>query len=155
MSRRPGSLFETAAALGALAGTWLLFHVRGQRAVSASVRRAMGVQASTVEELAASRWDVWVTTRALRRAERVWPLRVACLQRSLALQSLLSRHDVAGRLRVGSRIEDGDLAAHAWVEVGDYVLDGHGARPDFAPFPAPGTRGAPEVMPRDEEGPTP
>ena len=133
---RPGlrALLECGVALVVLTKLMLLFRVRGRRAVSARTRAAMQREASTRQELAAAQWDIWMTVRALARAEAIWPLRVRCLQHSLALQRLLERHGVSGRLMIGSRMDGGELAAHAWIEVADYVLDREAKRGAFAPF---------------------
>ena len=42
---------------------------------------------------------------------------VTCLTRSLLLDALLRRHGVASQLRIGVRLSQGALDAHAWVEV--------------------------------------
>lgn len=39
-----------------------------------------------------------------------------CLTRSLLLRWLLQRHSVAAQLRIGVRLVDGRLEAHAWIE---------------------------------------
>ena len=39
-----------------------------------------------------------------------------CLTRSLLLRWLLRRYGTASDLRIGVRFEEGELAAHAWVE---------------------------------------
>ena len=45
-----------------------------------------------------------------------------CLSRSLTVMRLLAYQRVAGSLRVGVRLGDGALDAHAWVEVADVPL---------------------------------
>lgn len=40
----------------------------------------------------------------------------ACLARSIALRAVLARRGVETSMRVGVQREDGELAAHAWVE---------------------------------------
>jgi hypothetical protein len=148
VNRRLSAIAETAAALCELAHTTVLFRVRGSRAVSAAARRAMQ-RSSELEVGVESRWDVWRSVRALRRAEVLWPLPVLCLQRSLTLQAMLDRHEVPSRLHIGSRLEGGTLEAHAWVECGPYVFDaGSGG---FLPFPPPRVEdAAPPPVARDD-----
>jgi hypothetical protein len=54
---------------------------------------------------------------------RVWlyTARGACLLDSLVLASVLLRHDVDARLHIGVTLTP--FSAHAWVQVGDCVLD--------------------------------
>lgn len=44
------------------------------------------------------------------------PIAVSCLTRSAVLAWLLRRRGIAARLRVGVRILDGRMEAHAWLE---------------------------------------
>lgn len=50
-----------------------------------------------------------------------------CLRRSLALVWMLRRRGVAARMVIGVRRDNGEMAAHAWVEAGGRVV---GDRPD-------------------------
>lgn len=60
---------------------------------------------------------------------------VTCLTRSLLLDALLRRRGVASQLRIGVRLAQGVLDAHAWVEVAGVPVND---RPDvdeqFAAF---------------------
>lgn len=132
---RRAKLFETLDALGLLIRTTLLFRLRGRRAVARATRVAMAVEPASQADLEASRADIWAATRALRRARRAWPVPVRCLQSALVLQELLRRRGAAGRVRIGSRLDDDRLQSHAWVEVGDYVLDPQHVWADFVPLP--------------------
>jgi len=59
----------------------------------------------------------------------------SCLERSLALCWQLARRGVAADLRIGARKEAGRFQAHAWVEMGNVVLNDSGeAHLHFAPF---------------------
>lgn len=49
-------------------------------------------------------------------AARQLPVRSSCLTRSLVLHGLLLRRGLASEVRVGVRLADGRLDAHAWVE---------------------------------------
>jgi Transglutaminase-like superfamily len=44
------------------------------------------------------------------------PLSVSCLPRSMTLWSLLRRRGIDTEIRIGVRLDDDGLAAHAWVE---------------------------------------
>ncbi|HLV26342.1 MAG TPA: lasso peptide biosynthesis B2 protein [Gemmatimonadales bacterium] len=60
---------------------------------------------------------------ALSRAAQYGAVRPACLVRSLALQRMLRRHGThASELRLGFRMSNGNLEAHAWVELNDMVI---------------------------------
>ena len=59
---------------------------------------------------------VQAAQRAVRQAEAAMPFRMACLQRSIALQALCRRHGVATTLQIGVRKQANVLEAHAWVE---------------------------------------
>lgn len=84
-----------------------------------TVRRSCAHEAATVEALA----------RALMRSERHSPFPGTCLSRSLALQFLLARRGITSILRLGGRLVDGRLEAHAWVEYAGAVM---GSPPDLA-----------------------
>lgn len=49
-------------------------------------------------------------------AARHHPLPATCLSRSLLLRWLLHRRGISTELRLGARLADGKLDAHAWVE---------------------------------------
>jgi hypothetical protein len=61
-----------------------------------------------------------------------------CLTRSLYLWWLLRRRGIDSQLRIGVRLTDGALDAHAWVEhAGIPVNDRQDVSTDFAPFAEP------------------
>jgi hypothetical protein len=65
-------------------------------------------------------------------------VRASCLARSLTLGRLLNRRGAEARLRIGVRTGGEQLAAHAWVEWMDRVLDDHPHRVlGFAAFDRP------------------
>jgi Transglutaminase-like superfamily len=73
-------------------------------------------------EYAASRQEA----RWLRNAARVlrrWPWDRSCLRRSLIIGWILRRHDP--ELIIGTRVHNGEVAAHAWVRIGTLDLDTH------------------------------
>ena len=58
-----------------------------------------------------------------------------CLTRSLLLDWLLQRHGVSSHLRIGVRVTQGRLCAHAWVEFEGLPLnDRADVALEFAPF---------------------
>ncbi|MCG2786865.1 MAG: lasso peptide biosynthesis B2 protein [Anaerolineae bacterium] len=50
-----------------------------------------------------------------------WPPKT-CLPRSLTLRWMLAQREVASALRIGARKMDGQLKAHAWVELGSHPI---------------------------------
>ena len=56
-----------------------------------------------------------------------------CLSRSLTAMRLMSRRKIAGRLRVGVRLDGGALEAHAWLEVGGVPVEP--GKAGYEPFP--------------------
>jgi hypothetical protein len=61
-----------------------------------------------------------------------------CLIRSLYLLWLLRRRGVSSSLRIGTRLTDGQLKAHAWVEVADQpVNDPHDIAENYVAFDQP------------------
>ena len=70
--------------------------------------------------------------RLVAIAARHGPFRGRCLSASIALESLLRRYGVDGRLRLGIRRHDGRIEAHAWVEHrGEALNETHST---FEPF---------------------
>jgi hypothetical protein len=60
---------------------------------------------------------------SVQRAADYGVFRPKCLVRSLALTRLLHRHGIEGsRIRIGVRVVDRKLLAHAWVELDGRVL---------------------------------
>lgn len=61
--------------------------------------------------------------RWIEAAARHLPLRARCLHKSLALHAWLRNDGIFGELHIGVRMMDEDLEAHAWVTVGEYVVN--------------------------------
>jgi hypothetical protein len=60
------------------------------------------------------------------------PWESACLAQAVAGKFMLRRRGLASRLFLGTRREaSGDLAAHAWLQLGPEILLGGGGRPTF------------------------
>jgi hypothetical protein len=63
------------------------------------------------------------------------PIPCSCLTRSLVLDWMLRRRGVESNLRIGVRLVEGRLEAHAWIEVDGHPLNDSTAVTDrFAPF---------------------
>jgi hypothetical protein len=61
--------------------------------------------------------------RAISRATRYGVFRPKCLARAVALSQMLDAHGIGGhRIRIGVRRADGTFIAHAWVELGTWIL---------------------------------
>lgn len=117
----------------------VLFRVGGRRAVARRTAAAMRGHPSTQAELDACGVDPWHTGRAVWRAKRFLPLRSSCLQTALATHMLFARKHCTAVVRIGVRGPGED--AHAWVEIGDFVLDDQRISSRFAAFtPRPEVR---------------
>ncbi|MDD2921325.1 MAG: lasso peptide biosynthesis B2 protein [Anaerolineales bacterium] len=55
--------------------------------------------------------------RLVGYAARLHLIPMTCLDKSLALQSMLSRRKIAAQIKIGAQKIEGTLYAHAWVEV--------------------------------------
>jgi Transglutaminase-like superfamily len=107
---------------------------RGRQVVALATHEAMAREASAQCALDAAGVDAWSSALALWRAKKWLPLHSTCLQTALALQMLFDAKGVSATIRVG--VAGGPLA-HAWVEVGDFVLDDQGLSDRFAMFDVP------------------
>lgn len=128
------SALDTCRALRALAWTTLLFRLGGRRAVARATLAAVvpiaRPDAGPVDEA-----TVWRAYRAVRRAKRLWPFPVRCLQTALVLHEVLTRRGLSAVVCLGVRLNDGDLEGHAWVEVGGRPLDDAHIWQTFAALP--------------------
>lgn len=76
---------------------------------------------------------------AVERAARRLPLRLVCIQQSLAVLWMLRRRGHAAQLHYGVRSGDGEISAHAWVSMDGQILIGEagaGTHACVATFPA-------------------
>ena len=83
--------------------------------------------------------DAWAWAERIGRlvniAARRGPYKATCLGKSLALWWLLRRRGVAAELRIGVRLNEGVLDAHAWVEhAGVPINEQPDVAEEFAPF---------------------
>jgi len=60
----------------------------------------------------------WIGWAVENLGARPW-MNALCLPRALAAQAMLRRRGIAGRLCLGVSRADGELNAHAWVEIGN------------------------------------
>jgi hypothetical protein len=135
ISRKLVRARDTVYATGFLATVHLRFLLRGQAAAARWTAQAMRVEPATQAELDARGIDAWQTGRAVWRAKRWLPPRSTCLQTALATQMLFKTKGVAARVCVG--VKQVEQPAHAWAEIGDFVLDDQRISQDFVAFDAP------------------
>jgi len=76
----------------------------------------------------------------IARAARRLPFQRRCLARSLTLHWWLRAEGVPSDLRIGVRKDGHDLAAHAWVVIGDTPIDEMAAVAPFTPLKPIGVR---------------
>jgi len=110
---------------------WLGLHAMGPRRMQAWAERPPAREDFPLEEATGIGGLVNVAAR-----HAPWP--ATCLTRSLVLVRMLRERGAAARLRIGVRVVDGALDAHAWAELGGVpVNDAPDVGSKFAPFGAP------------------
>lgn len=80
------------------------------------------------------------SVRAVKRASYASPWRTVCIHEGLALQRMVRRKGVPAVLCYGTAHPRGELKSHVWVSIGNDILIGGEAAPDFqllATYPAP------------------
>jgi hypothetical protein len=120
---RLAAALDTLRAARALVRTAVLFHIGGRQAVAHATRTAMAMTPASPGSLRSGGAEVWRAFRAVRRVKRLWPGEVLCLQTAMMLQDVLARRGIDAAIRVGVRMNKGDVAAHAWVEVAGWSID--------------------------------
>jgi hypothetical protein len=65
----------------------------------------------------------WITWAVENLGASPW-MNALCLPRALAAHAMLRRRGIASRLCLGVAREGGELAAHAWVEIGKDKIAG-------------------------------
>lgn len=128
---------DTARALVALGQTTVLFHLCGRRAVARAARRSMASPARHTPSGMARGDELRRAWSAVRRARRLWPVRVMCLQHALVTRRVLEARGIVAVVRIGVRREADRLHAHAWVEADGYVLDDSAAHAAFVALGLP------------------
>ncbi len=133
-TKRSAAVIDTLRALRALMRTTVLFRLGGRRTVARATRSAMAVTPTATDSLPTGGAAIWRAHRAVRRAKRLWPTEVVCLQTALVLHEVLAHRGIATAVRLGVRMSEGDVAAHAWLEVGGWVLDDTPGHEAFSPL---------------------
>ena len=105
---------------------------KGNAAVAARTAAAMRRTPATQAEVDATGLQPWHVARAVWRAKRWLPFHSTCLQTALATQMALDARGINSVVRVGVQSTEAD--AHAWVEVGDFVLDDQRIAARFSAF---------------------
>lgn len=111
---------DTLSALVALIQVRRLYG-KGNAAVAERTAAAMRRQPTTQEQLDEAGVEAWHVARAVWRAKRFLPFHSTCLQTALATQMVFDRKGIDSVVRIGVRSIEAD--AHAWVEIGSFVLD--------------------------------
>lgn len=76
----------------------------------------------------------WNIRRAVMRAARHVPWNAVCLPQAMAAKFMLGRRGCASTLHLGvGRTATGDLAGHAWLEVGGAIVLGEGGMESVTP----------------------
>jgi hypothetical protein len=79
--------------------------------------------------------EIYRLRKLFNAALRMQFLPTNCLRRSLALYIFLKRHRIETRLRVGTKLTNGLLHGHAWLEHDGIVLNDHETIPrQYIPF---------------------
>ena len=117
---------------GLLLLAWLGLRLAGLRRIQAWAERPVCQGAGLAPTEAAAMGAL------VNIAARNVPWPATCLTRSLVLARMLRRRGAAARLRIGARLENGALDAHAWVELdGLPVNDAPDVGARYAPFGDP------------------
>ena len=106
----------------ALAATRIGLRLAGLRRCKAVLMRLMPREVLPSSKLT----EITVAQKIARIQETVsrhliW--HASCLEQSLVLWWQLNRRGIAAELRIGARKEEGRFEAHAWVELGNVVLN--------------------------------
>lgn len=96
-------------------------YAHGNARVAQETAAAMRRTPATQQQLDATGVQAWHVARAVWRAKRWLPFHSTCLQTALATQRVFDQKGIDSVVRIGAR--HGEDGTHAWVEVGDFVLD--------------------------------
>lgn len=80
-------------------------------------------------------WVAW----AIERVGALPGMNALCLPRALAAHAMLRRRGIASRLCLGVARDQGEIAAHAWIEVGERKIVGGDVAGDFTRLAAFGS----------------
>jgi hypothetical protein len=127
-------------ATAGLAATWLGLRLAGFRRWKGVLVRLSPPRAGRAGQDASwEKSDPIAIARGIARIQeavsRHLIFHANCLERSLVLWWLLRRRGIPAELRIGARKLAGRFEAHAWVELGNVVLNDSGEEHrHFAPF---------------------
>jgi hypothetical protein len=105
---------------------------RGNKSVARATAAAMKRTPSSQEYLDTRGVQAWHVARAVWRAKGWLPFHSTCLQTALATQMLFDARGIGSTVRVG--VHSLETEAHAWVEVGNFVLDDQRISSRFSAF---------------------
>jgi hypothetical protein len=119
-----------------LAATWVGLRLVGFRRWKTLLVRLAPPKPDATQPLGPARIE---TAREIARIQqavsRHLVFNASCLEQSLVLWWLAARRGIPAELRIGARKQAGRFEAHAWVELGNLVLNDSGeAHLHFAPF---------------------
>ena len=97
---------------------WLGLHGLGLRRFQAWLQRPRLLIGNDL-----SMHEIMGMATTVNRAARLVRIPANCLTRSLLLGWLLRRRGVASQLRIGVKLNEGSLAAHAWVEYAGIAIN--------------------------------
>ena len=126
----------------ALLTTDVALRVLGYRRLVERIERGPAEAAISLRRLhRARRYAGWLEAASHRHV-----VRARCLHRSLALHAWLRAKRLPSELKIGVRKESGELRAHAWVVLGEHVVnDRQEAVAGFAPLAASGGVSVPDL----------
>ena len=102
---------------------WLPFFWLGLRVLGLARFQARLLKAPVRSTVYLALPNIKALGETVNIAARHSPFPVTCLSRSLLLDWLLRRRNVARKLRIGVRMTEGILDAHAWVECEDVPVN--------------------------------
>jgi len=109
-------------AYAALGWTDLVLRLRGfDGATRGIVPVSASAASKTLDSIDIEKVNQYV--RWIKAAARYHVVRARCLHESLTLHRWLRQDDLPSELRIGVRMEDGALKAHAWVELFSQVVN--------------------------------
>ncbi len=123
----------------ALALAWVLVFVVPFKRTAAWLGNPARPDAAAAVEPAELDRARTVCRRVARLAQHV-PWRTSCLVQAVAGWMLLKRRGMAATIRLGVKKDEGKLAAHAWLIVGEEAVLGGAAAASFTPLADMGER---------------
>ncbi len=115
--------------------SWCNVSTRWRKYSSWKVRLQNAMTRDSGREANVATDNIYRLRKIFNAALRAQPLPTNCLRRSLALHIFLKRHNVESRLRVGTKLANGRLHGHAWLEHAGVVLnDSETTLKEYTPF---------------------